>query len=179
MLLLDGIILGLIAGFATRGRLGNLAHAKLKGEFVILGVLLFQLSVPRFTVLLGLTGSLPLILWLVSMATLVALALVNWRSAGMALAALGILLNILAIGFNGAMPVSPEEIARLYPGVTPRFDLLHEPVNEQTRLTGLTDVIAIPGPPWHKGIASLGDFFLTIGAGLYVFVGMHEESSDV
>lgn len=179
MLLLDGIILGLLAGLVSGGRLGNLAHAKLKGEAVIIGMLVFQLSVPRLTLLLGLTGSIPLVLWLLSMAALVALALVNWRSAGMVLAALGIALNIVAIGANGAMPVSTEAIARLDPALTPRFDLLHEPLTEETRLIGLTDAIAIPGPVWHRGVTSLGDFFLSFGAGLYVFVAMHEKVADV
>lgn len=178
LLLLDGIVLGLIAGLATGGRLGNLVHAKLKGEIALVAILVFQVSVPRLAALLGLTGSIPLVLWLLSMVALVALALVNRRSAGMALAALGITLNILAIGFNGAMPVSLEAIASVDSAVTPVFDLLHEPVTEQTRLIGLTDVIALPGPSWHRGVASIGDFFLTLGAGLYLFVAMHEKSSE-
>ncbi len=178
LLLLDGIVLGLILGLVTRGTVGNLAHAKLKGEVALVAILVFQVSVPRLTTLFGLTGSIPLVLWLLSMVALVGLALVNWRSAGMVLAAIGIMLNIVAIGLNGAMPVSLEAIAAVDSSVTPVFDLLHEPVTEKTRLVGLTDVIAMPGPVWHRGIASIGDFFLTLGAGLYLFVAMHEESSE-
>jgi len=178
VLLLDGIILGLVAGFVSRGRLGNLRHVRLKGEFALVGVLVIQVLIPRITQLLGVTGTVPLVVWLLSMVVLVVMALVNWRSAGMILAALGITLNILAIGLNGAMPVSLEAIAAVDSSVTPVFDLLHEPVTDQTRLVGLTDVIAMPGPVWHRGVASIGDFFLTLGAGLYLFVAMHEESSE-
>jgi hypothetical protein len=179
VLLLDGIVLGLIAGLASGGRFKNLAHAKLKGEVAIVAILLFQLSVPRLTTLFELTGSLPLVVWLLSMAALVVLALLNWRYAGMMLAALGITLNILAIAFNGAMPVSLDAIASIDATVKPEFDLLHKAIDEDTRLVGLTDVIAVSGPSWHRGIASLGDFFLILGAGLYLFVAMHEDEVDV
>ncbi len=177
MLLLDGIILGLIGGLVSRGRLNNLTHAKLKGEIALVAILVFQMSVPRLATMFGLTGSIPLVAWLLSMVALVVLALVNWRSAGMVLAALGVTLNIFAIALNGAMPVSMEAIAAIDSSATPRFDLLHEPVTDETRLVGLTDVVALPGPTWHRGVASIGDFFLTLGAGLYVFVAMHEKRS--
>jgi hypothetical protein len=117
--------------------------------------------------------------WLLSMAALVGLALLNWRYAGMVLAALGITLNILAIAVNGAMPVSLDAIASIDATVKPEFDLLHKAIDEDTRLVGLTDVIAVSGPSWHRGIASLGDFFLILGAGLYLFVAMHEDEVDV
>lgn len=178
MLLLDGIVLGLLIGALSGGSLSRFGQVKLKGEHLLLPLLVFQLAIPRLCDALGLSARLSLVLWIAVMCALVVLALWNWRWLGLSIAALGIALNILVIAANGAMPVSLDAVARLDSKVVPRFDLVHEALTDETRFKGLADVIALPGPAWHRGVASPGDFLLSAGAGVFVFAAMRKKSEN-
>ena len=179
MLLLDGIVLGLIVGLLAGGSFARFGRVSLKGEYLILPLLIFQLAVPRVASALNIPGVFALGLWVAVMCLLVALALWNRRWIGLTIAALGIALNIVVIVANGAMPVSLDAVARLDPTVVPQFDLVHESLGAETRLAGLADVIAIPGPSWHRGVASPGDILLSAGAGIFVFAAMRKRSENV
>jgi len=176
VLLLDGIVLGLLVGVLAGGSLKRFGAVRLKGEYLILPLLAFQLAVPRLATALGLPSRIAFVAWVAVMIGLVALALWNRRWLGLAIAAVGIALNIVVIVANGAMPVSLDAVARLDSTVVPKFDLLHEPLTAETRLEGLADIIPIPGPTWHRGVASVGDLLLFAGAGFFVFAAMREDS---
>ncbi len=178
MLLLDGIVIGLVGGLLSGGSVVALGRIKLKGEYLLLPLLVFQLLVPRLAGALGLSHVVALGLWVAVMCALVALAVWNRRWLGLVVAALGIALNIVVIVANGAMPVSLDAVARLDPTVVPRFDLVHEQLTAETRFTGLADIIAVPGPGWHRGVASPGDFLLSAGAGMFVFAAMRRKSEN-
>ncbi|MCE5191189.1 MAG: DUF5317 domain-containing protein, partial [Actinomycetia bacterium] len=165
MLLLDGIVLGLVIGALSGGSLSRFGRVKLKGEHLLLPLLVFQLAIPRLCDALGLPTRLSLVFWIAVMCALVVLGLWNRRWLGLSIAALGIALNIVVIAANGAMPVSLDAVARLDSKVVPRFDLVHEALTDETRFKGLADIIALPGPAWHRGVASPGDFLLSAGAG--------------
>lgn len=105
MLLLDGIVIGLVVGLLSGGSVVALGRIKLKGEYLLLPLLVFQLLVPRIAGALGLSHAVALGLWVAVMCALVALAVWNRRWLGLVVAALGIALNIVVIVANGAMPV--------------------------------------------------------------------------
>ncbi|TDB38806.1 MAG: hypothetical protein D9V44_03715 [Actinobacteria bacterium] len=178
MLLLDGIVLGLVLGLLTGGSFARFARVHLKGECLFMPLLAFQLIVPRLATALGLAPAFALALWVTAMCGLIALALWNRHWAGLSIAALGIALNVVVIVANGAMPVSLDAIARLDPKLVPNFDLVHEQLTDETRLQGLADVIAVPGPKWHRGVASPGDLLLSAGAGIFVFSAMRKKSEE-
>lgn len=171
--MLDGIVLGLVAGLLAKGSFANLKNVRLKGETAIFLLLIIQLGIPALSTRFGVSHTLALAAWLAVMAGLVALALWNRYTPGIVLAAIGIAMNLLAIGLNAGMPVSTTAISYLS-GTTalPEFDLLHEPLTDSTIAPILTDVIPVPGPTWHRGIASIGDLVLMFGAGYFVFASM-------
>lgn len=105
----------------------------------------------------------------VAVATFLAL---NRTLPGMWLAAAGLLLNVLVIGLNGAMPVSTEsaELAGFdevrQSAEQTDFGLKHEPLDSDTALPWIADVIPLPG---LKLLLSAGDLLLAAGIAWLVY----------
>lgn len=169
MILAEIILAGLLLGLATGGSLRNLAREPLKGEWALLSLLPLQLLWPAVADRLGMPCALSIIIWLLLMAGLAIVLMLNARRRWMlAFAALGIALNILVIGLNQAMPVSIKAASEI--GATRSAarealagDCLHEEMDDATRVAFLADVVAVPGPPWRRGVLSLGDVLLACG----------------
>jgi len=93
----------------------------------------------------------------------------NWRIPGMALIAIGLALNVIAITTNGGhMPVSSES-AR-YAGTIDNYTSEGALVANNSIMTQanvrfwlLTDIIAIPKQVPFANVISIGDVLLTIG----------------
>lgn len=84
---------------------------------------------------------------------------INGHLPGTLLAALGLSLNVLVIGLNGAMPVS-SEAARIAGTDPPEIGgIKHELMTEDTELHLLGDVIPIP----RWSVISIGDVILAAG----------------
>jgi hypothetical protein len=100
---------------------------------------------------------------------LVALFLVlNIRLPGMTLAAIGMILNVIVIAANGAMPVSQRALDKAgYEGKVGDLDRKHELLDDDTVLPWLADVIPLP---YLRTIISLGDVVLSIGIAQLVYV---------
>jgi hypothetical protein len=99
----------------------------------------------------------------------------NRRVEGVPLIALGLLLNAVVIGANGAMPVSLYAEARagvatgsIVEGKSAR----HEIAGAETHLRRLGDVIPVPLPVRPETV-SAGDILIVAGAGLLIVAGMH------
>lgn len=96
-----------------------------------------------------------------SNALIAAFLVLNRRYRGSGLALVGLLLNLLVIGANGAMPVS--EHAAEIAGVEKSLDeagLKHERMDDDTRLPWFGDAIPVPG---LVEVLSLGDVVLNLG----------------
>lgn len=175
MILFEGILLSLLVSLVTGGSLKRLQQEPLTGEWLLLLVLPVQVLWPGVSESLGLSCALSMVVWLLLMAILASVLMVNApRRWMLAFAALGIAANVLVIGVNGAMPVSikaASEIggARAAARAALGEDCLHAEMDEATRLPFLADVIAIPGPAWQRGVISLGDVLLALGLGSWVF----------
>ena len=89
----------------------------------------------------------------------------NQRLPGMALAAIGMSLNVLVIAANGAMPVSASAAGEAELGAT-ELGVKHELLTDSTRLPWLADVIPIPG---LATLISVGDVVLAIGIAWFVY----------
>ncbi len=175
MILLDGILAGILGGLALGGNFANLRRLKIKGEAILGIALLVQLMLPGLSRTLPGPHELYLVVWLMMMGMLVVVALANRKSVGMILVAVGVSLNMVVICANGAMPVNLEAIAAVDPDVNLsrlEFDMLHEPLTQDTSLSVLADQFGIGGPGWHRGVVSVGDVFLVLGTGAIVFCGM-------
>lgn len=92
----------------------------------------------------------------------------NVRLPGVPLMALGLLLNVVVVTLNAAMPVSVEAAARA--GLGPAdlrlaTDAMREPVTSSTRLSMLGDVVPVALPRWPQ-VVSAGDVLVAAGVGL-------------
>jgi hypothetical protein len=176
--LIGGILLGLIVGLRSGGRLGNLASIQLRW----IG-LLFAAVIVRFgtEILLGLeidfVEGLRLPLFTVGFAMLLVALWANRGYPGLAIAFVGILLNGIAIIWNGGyMPIWGPSLEAAGLDQSDVASPLHVVIEEATldefltSLLFLSDIIPIP-LPFIRNVASLGDVFLTIGLAFFLFAG--------
>lgn len=161
------LILGVSLAWALfRGRLG-LSLPKWRGGLVLLGALLVQVYFVAFPPRWMGPNDATLI-YLASQALVATFLILNRSVSGVTLVAVGLGLNALVVGANGAMPVSSTAIE--IAGAEAMSDARHvehgvhlrnEPMSSGTRLRPLADVIPIS--PFHV-VVSLGD--IAVGLGL-------------
>ncbi len=92
----------------------------------------------------------------------------NWRVAGTPLIGVGLLLNVLVISLNRAMPVSVDAAARAGLSRTDLAladDAMREPLTSSTVLGWLGDVVPV-ALPWSPQVVSPGDVLVAAGVGL-------------
>jgi hypothetical protein len=174
--LLTGIALRLATG---RG-FASLAHAELRGEPFLLGLLAAQVIVPILQ-LTGPSARIAYYVWLATFPCMAAIAWLNRRAPGMAILGAGLLLNSLVIALNGGMPVFGAAVAMLTSGtqvaVIPPTDFVHVLGAASTHAPWLADVVPLPGPSWMRVVASPGDLLLF--AGIIAFLGGATSESDM
>lgn len=184
MLLLEALVVALMMSLAARGSLKRLAASPLRGEVVLLVLLPLQMIWPSLTRSLRVACPVATALWLVLMGSLAGILFLNAsRSVALAVAGLGIALNVLVIGLNGAMPVSLRAsselgVSRAEASAALAQDCLHESLEPSAHLPFLADVIAVPGPDWHRGIISVGDCLLILGLCCWVYVASRPASGS-
>ncbi len=180
--MLDGLILGLVIGLLTRGRIRNLEYHEIRWGWLFVLLLSVQMVAPKIAV--GVSGVVLLwLFWVVPVVGCLVIAVLNIRQPGFPLILLGLLSNLLVVSLNSGMPVlvpnalmvggSSEQVL-----VSVGTSWLHRVLEVGTRLPWLGDVIPIPGPSWHRGLVSYGDILLSAGVGLYVLWLMHSGDSE-
>ncbi len=171
MLRLAIIALVIVVALLRGGSLRNLAAVRLRWlPLVIAGFALQLLIFTPFT-RSPLVGFATVPIYVLSMILLVIWVAANWRIPGIALIAIGLALNVIAITMNGGhMPVSPES-AR-YAGTIDNYTsegafVANNSIATQdnVRFWLLTDIIAIPKQVPFANVISIGDVLLTIGVG--------------
>jgi hypothetical protein len=185
MLLLDGILIGLAASLLTGGRFRCASQNPLRMEAWLVGGLLVQLLWPWVAPRLGVGVREFLVVWLLVAALVLGVSIVNARVPGMLLVTAGMLLNIVVIVLNGGMPVDAAQAATSAEAATNALavSLLHTPLTDTTTLAPLGDIIYVPGPSWHRGLVSVGDVLMAVGAGIVAFWALrchspHGEDGD-
>ncbi len=160
MFMLWAIPLGIVAGLAVGGRLGNLAAFRFRWGWVavtglVVQVLLFS---PTGDAIAGSAG--PAIYLGSTLAVFVAVVR-NLRVPGMAVVALGALSNLAAIAANGgAMPADPAALAT---AGLPARDHLNSVVLADPALRPLTDIFALPAGLPMANVFSVGDVLIAVG----------------
>jgi hypothetical protein len=159
---LVSIALAVAASYARGGRLHRIADAPLRWSWLLfLGValqVLVDLGTARgFLSEAGWSGYL---LLLASQLVVLGWVVANWHLPGMRLVTIGLGLNALVIGANGAMPVDPDAIRALGIDGATVPPGKHTLLDDQTRLPWLADIW--PLPPL-RSIISVGDVVLAAG----------------
>jgi hypothetical protein len=166
LIILACIALGLALRVVTGRSLRGLAESKLRGESLLLVLLVSQAALPLVH-LTGGMGRVAFFAWLATFPCMIAIAWLNWRELGMPILGLGLLMNAAVIVANGGMPVF--EVAAQAARVSaqalaiPAGDFVHVVGGAATRLPWLADVIPFPGPEWFRIVVSPGDLLLFAG----------------
>jgi Family of unknown function (DUF5317) len=175
MILLGGaIVVALVIGYATGGRLHHLEGMRLRWWGLAIGGLLLQLApFPS-----SWNHNVGIAALLISFAMLIAFAWLNRRWAGVPVILFGLCLNALVIGVNQGMPVTREALVNSGQGnllgdLRAHGGAKHHLAHHDT-LLALGDVIGIPKPIGQA--VSVGDIFVYAGMIWAIAAGMRERS---
>jgi len=165
VLLLVPLLLGLLVGVATGGKLGNLAYLRLRWPWLVLAVLVI-----REVVLLRPLNQIEGLQYLYAAALAGLVAWTAWhikRVPGVWVACAGATMNLIVVVANGArMPVTSELAGALVKrGHIGQYVLM----GPATNLNWLGDWIVFPWPV--RGAYSPGDLVIAVGIGLVVLLG--------
>lgn len=163
LLVLLVAVLALAAGLLTGG--SRLSRVRLRAVRLLVAAAVVQLGTSALAPGSGAARTTALVVTSV----LVGLFVYGNRTvAGTPLIGLGLLLNVLVVVANGAMPVSVASAARA--GLTPAelalpADAMREPLTQSTVLGRLGDVVPV-ALPWRPQVVSPGDVLVAAGVGL-------------
>jgi len=163
VLVLVVAVAALAVSVATGG--SRLTQVRVRAVRLLVAAAIVQLGTSALVPGSGLARGTALVLTTL----LVGLFLVgNARLPGVPLVALGLLLNVVVIGANAAMPVSVDAAARA--GISRAElglarDAMRVPAGPDTRLASLGDVVPVALPRWPQ-VVSPGDVLVAAGVGL-------------
>jgi uncharacterized membrane protein YeiH len=163
LLFLFAIVLGLVFGLLTGGRIGNLSRVRFRWPWVVLAAVLVR-EVVLLTPLNSVNGAA--YLYVAALAAILAWTVFHWkRLPGVWLVSAGTALNLLVIVVNGArMPVAPEFAASLVRhGSVGQYTVM----GSGTHLNLLADWISLHPVP---EVYSPGDVLIAIGLAITVFI---------
>ena len=176
--LIASVLLGLVLGLLSGGRLTNLASVQLRWTSVLFAAVIVRFGTEALlNQQVDIVETLRLPLLAGGFGLLLAGLWVNRGYPGLGLAFVGILLNAVVITINGGvMPIWDValDIAGIDPGeVTSRLHVVVEPTVADflTRALILGDVIPLP-VPILENVASIGDVFLSVGLAFFLFAGV-------
>lgn len=154
------VAVGLLLGFAARGRLTNMTRRSLRGWSVLAAGIATQAAAGRVG---GPEWTTSLVL--ASYALLLLFAVLNLHLVGMGVVMIGMMANAAVIGVNDGMPIRPAAVVAA--GLaTPeqadrmRADVKRRPERDPDRLVVLADII--PVPPLRE-VVSFGDLAIGVG----------------
>ncbi len=164
------LAIGLVAGLARGGKLGNLGELDLKVPALVFAGLGLQVSAEIVAALfypeLG-AGALGIAILMLSYLCLIGFLAINRTLPGALVLAGGLALNMFVIGLNGAMPVSLRA-ARAAGIESAKFleaAVKHEAMTDESILGFMGDVIPVP---LIGTVVSIGD--VLIGIGIFILV---------
>lgn len=166
MFMLWAIPLGILAGLAVGGSIGNLSGFRFRWAALAVVGLLVQvlLFTPTGDRLAGAAGPA---IYVASTAAVFVAVLRNIRLTGMPLVALGSVSNLVAIAANGgAMPADPGALA--IAGLDGAGEHTNSIVVAEPALRLLTDIFGIPAWLPFANVFSVGD--VLIGVGIVVLI---------
>ena len=171
MLLLVALVIGLLAGIATGGKLGNVANLSIRWPWLVVAALVVR-EAAILSPLSGVDGVQ--YLYVAALAALVAWT--AWhatRLRGAWIVAIGAALYLLVVIVNGArMPVATELAGRLVErGHIGQYVVM----GSGTNLGWLGDWIGVPGP--LGGAYSPGDVVIAIGIAAVAFFATRQAAA--
>lgn len=172
MLYILAVILGLIAGTVSKGKLSNIKNIRINKAWLIIMAYLIQI-LAQVTAIRGIDFAVrySVIVEAVVFGMLLIALWFNRHYAGMILIAAGSILNIVVMMCNGGkMPVNASAINI--------SDGKHILADKFTRLPFLGDIISPPGVlGYANSVVSVGDLVVILGLAVLIFELMKMESA--
>jgi hypothetical protein len=167
------LIGGLVVGYATGGRLGNIQRARFRYVWLVAAALALQL-IAFSPIGAHLDAGWVAALYLASYGGLLAFAAINLRSLGIAVTSLGVVCNALAIAANGGyMPARRAALAAAGMPYAGDSALNSRLIDGGTRFAFLGDVFALPKGVPLANVFSVGDVLIAAGLALLIVLAMH------
>ncbi len=173
-MLIEGIIIGLILAMFFKGDLRKLNKLEIKSfNLLILAFILRFIAYQVGFLHMPLNIMLGRLLNLFSLLLLIIIVYNNRSIRGMNLFLVGLTLNLLVMFFNhGAMPVHEGFAIKLgLENLLGTEYLTHIPMNSESKLNFLGDIIPIAYPIGNGKIISLGDLLQSLGIVKVIYVG--------
>ena len=180
MFILYSVIIGLIIGYMTGGRLRNIIQRPLYWRLLAIIALAVQMLIfsdlPFFKSLPNLAI---IILHYASYVCLLVFIVRNAKNLGILTLSIGVILNTLVIFLNGGhMPTIPENLKNASVGKS--ADLIDQGVavhnsakmTTDTLLPWLGDIFYMPSWIPFSNVFSIGDIFIAVGVCVYLFMNM-------
>ena len=174
ILVLLAVVIAVPAALMKGGSIRRLTSLHFRWIPVLAAALLLDVAVellvsdPSPALKTGVTGGTFLLALVFVMA--------NVRLRGMALVAIGLLLNLAAILSNGAMPVSRDAARNAGSPISDLNDgLKHEVLRNHTALPWIADIFPVPALGF---VFSIGDVLIAAGIGVVVFARMTRSSES-
>lgn len=171
-----GVLIVLIAVYSRLrgGSFESLANTRFRMSWLLFAGLGVQLAAD-LTAPEWLEGAGGLAVIIITNLAVAAFLFLNRTYAGTALAAIGLVLNVMVISANGAMPVNPRAVRDA--DITKSLEnvgIKHEVMDDDTVLPWLGDTI---GVPYIRELLSVGDVVLALGIARLIYSRMHNERS--
>lgn len=173
---LETSIISIIIAKFRRGKFKNLESIEIKAWYLLFLAALIQLLLTFFKIndfsLMNISfENYFFYMHALSYILIILCVLLNIKKFYMKFFLIGVILNFLVIFSNGGqMPVDLNKIESLHIEDKlniDEFDIKHKPIDKDTRLKSLSDIILISPPYPLPEILSIGDVFLMIG--MFVF----------
>jgi len=165
----EAVVIGLLIGYIRGGRMLNIGNMHIRGWILIIASFILQ-TVPIFLSNISFIDTYGYVISFSAMIFMLFVVIINLDKKGFWLIALGAIMNILAMGFNGLlMPVNLEGftyigLADIVEGVKSGAVINYlsmESVSDWTQYLG--KIISLPKYYPLAKVISLGDFLMSIG----------------
>ncbi len=170
MFILYAVVVGLVVGLASRGRVAGLASLEIRWSGAILAGLVIQVVLFSDAVASE-VGDLGPVLYVASTMLVLAAVVRNWRIPGMVVVIAGAACNLAAIVANGGyMPAGRDALAALGKHMPAVYS--NSAVVPDAALWPLTDIFALPAWLPFANIFSVGDVLIGVGIALTIVLAM-------
>ena len=154
--------------------MSNARTYRLQGEYLFLASVVIQLGLTPISVFAEIPSGLVVTIWLLTTAALALVAFSNSRPRGLWIMGLGLVLNLVVVAANGAMPVDLGSVGTSEAQVLAAVeslsgDSLHEELTPDSLLPWIADTYAVTMGGHLMGVFSIGDILLSLGAGVAAF----------
>jgi Family of unknown function (DUF5317) len=163
LLYVGTVVLAVLVVVVTKGSFRRLGRIPLRGLWALFLALAVQIALEFDVVPKDRYDDLGFGLLLASYALILLFCILNWRTSGFALIAVGVGMNLLVIALNQGMPTKDEVRTRNGQEVHVPIErtVKHRPEEPDDTLALLSDQITAPGLPNQQ--YSVGDIVIALG----------------